>query len=260
MTSQRRRTAGIRIIDRNTQVHVDPGPGALVFSNCAGLSPSNLNGLIVTHCHPDHYGDAEVFIEAMTHGTTRKYGTLAATRSVLWGSEGVGPSISSYHRSLVGEIVELRPGKEFTINDLRLKATEAMHSDPSTVGLIMETQEFGAVGYTSDTGYFEGLGSIYNGSRLLVLCVMWPRAQRLKKHLSTDEAEKVLLEARPGCAVITHFGMRMLNAGPDDEAFYLEEVTGIPVISAVDGLRATIGEQIIFQGPQKNGVSRIVEA
>ncbi|MCJ7731677.1 MBL fold metallo-hydrolase, partial [Candidatus Bathyarchaeota archaeon] len=83
MTSQMRRTAGIRLSEGKTQVHIDPGPGALVFSNWAGLSPEKLDGLIVTHCHPDHYTDAEVFIEAMTRGTMAKRGVLAASKSVL---------------------------------------------------------------------------------------------------------------------------------------------------------------------------------
>jgi phosphoribosyl 1,2-cyclic phosphodiesterase len=260
MTTQKRRTAGIRLVHGETQVHVDPGPGALVFSNWAGLGPQSLDGLIVTHCHPDHYGDAEVFIEAMTHGTTSKRGLLAATTSVLWGSDGVGPSVSAYHRGLVGEVVEMRPGVEFSINDLGFKATESRHSDPATVGLLMKTPGQGSVGYTSDTAYFPELGAIYRGVRLLILCTMWPRAQHLEMHLSTDEAEKILLDSRPGCAVITHFGMRMLNAGPEEEAAYLEEATGVPVVAAVDGLRATLTDGVVFQGPRKSDKPRAVEA
>ena len=260
MTTQKRRTAGIRLVKGETQVHVDPGPGALVFSNWAGLGPQKLDAVVVTHCHPDHYGDAEVFIEAMTHGTTSKRGLLAATCSVLWGSDGVGPGVSAYHRGLVGEVVEMRSGTEFSVNDLRFTATEAKHSDPATVGLLMRTPGQGIVGYTSDTGYFEELGSIYRGTRLLVLCVMWPRAQHLEKHLSTDEAEKILLDARPGCAVITHFGVRMLNAGPEKEAAHLQEATGVPVVAAVDGLKAVLGDQIVFQGPRKSDKPTTVDA
>jgi phosphoribosyl 1,2-cyclic phosphodiesterase len=260
MTTQRRRTAGIRIVHGGTQVHVDPGPGALVFSSWAGLGPQSLDGLIVTHCHPDHYGDAEVFIEAMTHGTTKKRGTLAATRSVLRGSDGIGPSISAYHKGLVAEVVELEPRTAFVVNELSFTATEARHSDPASVGLLMEAPGVGAVGYTGDTGYFPELGTIYRGTRLLILCVMWPRAQRLEKHLSTDEAESILQDAGPGCAVITHFGMRMLNSDPEKEAAHLEEATGVPVVAAVDGLKATMADDIVFQGPRKSDKPRAVEA
>ena len=81
MCTQRRRTAGIRLVLGKTQVHLDPGPGALVHSIYADLTPMRLDGVVVTHCHPDHYTDAEVLVEAMTGGTTRRGGVLAASRS-----------------------------------------------------------------------------------------------------------------------------------------------------------------------------------
>jgi phosphoribosyl 1,2-cyclic phosphodiesterase len=250
MTSQRRRTAGIRVTEGDTQVHIDPGPGALVFSNWAGLSPSKLDGLIVTHCHPDHYTDAEVFIEAMTRGTTAKRGILAATKSVLRGAEGIGPCISGYHQGIVRDLLELYEGVSFNVGDLSFTATEALHSDPFTVGLRVETGN-GCIGYTSDTGYFQGLSESYGDLRLLILCTMWPRENHLNIHLNTEDALKVITEAEPKACILTHFGMRMLNAGPEKEAAYLAEETGIPVYAAVDGLHVSLDEVITLKGPRK---------
>ncbi|MCW4012331.1 MAG: MBL fold metallo-hydrolase [Candidatus Bathyarchaeota archaeon] len=251
MTSQRRRTAGIRLTEGNTQVHIDPGPGALVFGNWAGLSPDKLDGLIVTHCHPDHYTDAEVFIEAMTKGTRAKRGVLAAAKSVLRGAEGIGPSISGYHQALVRDLVELYEGTSFKVGELGFTATEAQHSDPYTVGLRITTGN-GNIGYTSDTGYFKGVSESYNDLKLLILCTMWPRNNPLNIHLNTDEALRIIKEAQPKACILTHFGMRMLNAGPEKEATYLAEQTGVPVYAAVDGLEATISEEITLKGPRKS--------
>ena len=251
MTSQLRRTAGIRLIDDNTQVHIDPGPGALVFSNWANLRPDKLDGLIVTHCHPDHYTDAEVFIEAMTKGTTAKRGVLASTKSVLRGADGIGPSISGYHQGLVRDLVELYEGTRFNIGELDFTATDAKHSDPYSVGFRCKTSN-GNIGYTSDTGYFEGVSESYNDLKLLILCTMWPRDNPIKIHLNIDDALKIIEEARPEACILTHFGMRMLNAGPEKEATYLSEQTGIPVAAAVDGLQAAISEEITLKGPRKS--------
>ena len=250
MTSQRRRTAGIRLAEGDTQAHIDPGPGALVFSNWAGLSPSKLDSLIVTHCHPDHYTDAEVFIEAMTRGTTAKRGILAATKSVLRGADGIGPCISRYHQGLVRDLLELYEGVSFNVGELSFTATEALHSDPFSVGLRVETGN-GSIGYTSDTGYFQGLSESYTDLRLLILCTMWPRGSHLNIHLNTEEALKIITEAEPKVCILTHFGMRMLNAGPEKEAEYLSEETGIPVYAAVDGLHVTLDEIITLKGPRK---------
>ncbi|MBN2334681.1 MBL fold metallo-hydrolase [Candidatus Bathyarchaeota archaeon] len=260
MTTQRRRTAGIRLIHGAANIHIDPGPGALVFSNWAGLSPQLLGGLIVTHCHPDHYSDAEVFIEAMTHGTRSKRGVLAAPRSVTAGADGVGPSVSDYHKGLVEEVIDLHPGAEFSVNGLRFTALEARHSDPSTVGIRFDAPGIGSVGYTSDTGYFPGLPEQYRDLRLLILCVMWPRDNSIKMHMCIDDALKLLTEAKPRAAVMTHFGMRMLNADPAAEAEYLQRETGIPVVPAVDGMKATLTDSINFQGPRKRDKPLIIDA
>jgi phosphoribosyl 1,2-cyclic phosphodiesterase len=104
MITQKRRTAGIRLVHDETHIHVDPGPGALVYSNWARLNPQKLDGIVVTHCHPDHYTDAEVLIEAMSRGTRTKRGVLAAPRSVLTGNADCDRGVSSYHSNLPANV------------------------------------------------------------------------------------------------------------------------------------------------------------
>ncbi len=259
MTSQRRRTAGIRLAHGDTQVHIDPGPGALVFSNWAQLSPRKLDAIVVTHCHPDHYTDAEVFVEAMTNGTQTKRGLLAGTISVLDGAEGIGPSISNYHKGLVRNLIRMERGTRFNVNDITFTATEARHSDPHSVGLRIDTPE-GVIGYTSDTGYFPGVSEQYANSRLLVLCTVWPRANPIKIHLNTDDALKLIQEAQPKSCVLTHFGSRMLNGDPEAEAAYLEKETGIPVVAARDGMKAHISDKITLFSPRKSDPPKTIDA
>jgi len=98
--TQKRRTAGIRVLSENLNLHLDPGPGALVHSIEEGLDPQKVNAILVSHCHPDHYTDAEVLIEAMTRGMTHKQGVLAAAKSVLKGNSICESSISKYHQQM----------------------------------------------------------------------------------------------------------------------------------------------------------------
>ena len=260
MITQRRRTAGLRLVHDGAQVHVDPGPGAVVFSNWARLSPQGLDAVVVTHCHPDHYTDAEVLVEAMTHGTRDKRGVLAAPGSVLHGNDECGQSISSYHQDLVETIELLTPGHAFKVDHLGFEAVAAKHSDSETVGIKLKVPDVGSIGYTSDTAYLPELGNVYEGLRLLILCTMWPRGNPLRYHLCTDDALKIMEGARPGCVVLTHFGMRMLNADPVAEAEYLEESTGIPTIAASDGMRVILGESVEVRGPRKRDKPRVIEA
>jgi len=261
MVTQRRRTAGIRILygDR-LNLHLDPGPGALIFSNWARLSPQRLDAVLVSHSHPDHYCDAEVLIEAMSRGTTQRRGLLVAPRSVLRGNDVCGPAISGYHQGLVERVVEVSPGEEVELGELSIAATGAQHSDPDTVGFRIGTPDLGDLAYTSDTALFEGIEEYYRGVRILILCTMRPRGAPLPLHLSVEDAVRLVEEVRPGCVFITHFGMRMLNAGPEEEARWMEEETGIPTVAATDGMQVLIGEQVEVRGRGKKAEPRSIEA
>jgi phosphoribosyl 1,2-cyclic phosphodiesterase len=245
--TQKRRTAGIRMISEGLNLHLDPGPGALVHSVNEGLDPQKLNAVFVSHCHPDHYTDAEVLIEAMTRGTTRKRGVLAAAKSVLTGNNLCEPSISKYHQQMPEQKIEAVPNMKFQVADIRVSVAQARHTDPDTVGLRFETADFGDFAYTSDTEYFAGIGEYYEGVRLLILCVMRPAGKPWKGHMTTDDAIKIVEETRPEHAVLTHFGMQMIFKGPASEAKLIEEKTGISTIAAVDGMQVIFGEEILIQ-------------
>jgi phosphoribosyl 1,2-cyclic phosphodiesterase len=215
------------------------------------MSPQKLEALIVSHCHPDHYGDAETFIEAMTSGTTKNHGIFAASESVLYGYQEIGPCISKYHLNLPKKVITLKPSKKFTVGSINFIAQEARHSDPAAVGLRFEVQEIGTVGYTGDTAYFPELSTHYKDCRLLIMCVIWPRNNPIKQHLNTDDALQLLKSARPKTAIITHFGMRILRANPQKEADYLQTESNTPVIAAQDGMKIILDDIITIKGPRK---------
>jgi len=245
--TQKRRTAGIRILGENLNLHLDPGPGALVYSISEGLDPQKLNAVFVSHSHPDHYTDAEVLIEAMTRGMTKKRGVLAAAKSVLKGNDVCEPSISKYHQQMVEQIFEAVPNMRFQVADVAVSVAEARHTDPDAVGFRFETKEYGDFAYTSDTEYFEGIGKHYEGVRLLMLCIMRPAGKPWKGHMTTEDAIKIVEETHPEQAVLTHLGMQMIFHGPAREAKLIEEKTGTPTVAATDGMRIVFGEKIEVQ-------------
>ncbi|MEM0313709.1 MAG: MBL fold metallo-hydrolase [Candidatus Bathyarchaeia archaeon] len=245
--TQRRRTAGIRILGDGLNLHLDPGPGALVYSVSEGLDPQKLDAILVSHSHPDHYTDAEVLIEAMTRGMTKKRGMLVASKSVLRGNSVCESSVSKYHQQMPEKVVEAIPKIKFQVANMVVSVTEARHTDPDTVGFRFETREFGDFAYTSDTEYFEGIGKYYEGVRLLMLCVMRPAGKPWKGHMTTEDAVKIIEETMPDQAVLTHLGMQMIFQGPAKEAKLIEEKTGVATTAALDGMRISFGETIKIQ-------------
>jgi len=65
--------------------------------------------------------------------------------------------------------------------------------------------------------------------------------------MTTDDAVKIIEEAKPEMAVLTHFGMQMIFKGPASEAKLIQQKTGVQTLAAQDGMYILIGEQIIVQ-------------
>jgi phosphoribosyl 1,2-cyclic phosphodiesterase len=229
-----------------------------VHSINEGLDPQKINAIFVSHCHPDHYTDAEVLIEAMTRGMTRKRGMLVAARSVLSGSNTCEASISKYHQEMPEQKIEAVAKMKFQVGNVNVSVTEAKHTDPDSIGFRFETQEFGDFAYTSDTEYFEDISKYYEGARLLMLCVMRPAGKPWKGHMTTDDAIKIVEATHPERAVLTHHGLQMIFKGPASEAKLIEEKTGVPTVAAVDGMLINFGETINVQASRKTqqGINR----
>jgi len=253
--TQRRHTGGIRILADKLNAHLDPGPGALIYSLNAGLNPQKISALLISHSHPDHYTDAEVLIEAMTHGTTKKRGVLVAPHGVLFGNAEVEASVSKYHQGMPSRVFEAKSGDFFNVDNVKIVVTEARHSDPDTVGYRFETDDFGDFAYTSDTEYFEGVGKHYQNLRLLMLCVLRPFGNPWRGHMTTEDAIKIIKEAKPEMAMLTHFGMQMIFKGPDSEAKLVEEKTDVKTVAAKDEMRIRIAEEIVIEAARKKQFS-----
>ena len=65
---------------------------------------------------------------------------------VLIPGDGIGPAISAYHQGAMEEVHMLSPGDSVELGHVKVLATPAAHSDPSTVGFRLGTTN-GEVGY-----------------------------------------------------------------------------------------------------------------
>jgi phosphoribosyl 1,2-cyclic phosphodiesterase len=250
--TQKRRTGGIRILSKSLNLHVDPGPGALIYSLESGLNPQKIKAVLVSHRHPDHYTNAEILVEAMTRGTLKKRGIVAAPPNILVGNKENGPAISMYHQQMVQKVIVVKPGVNFRVGDIKVVTTEARHTDPEAVGFRFEIPDVGAIGYTADTEYFEGIEEEYRGVRILIISVMRPLGSPWTGHMTPKDAAKIVDDIKPEMVVATHFGMKMLFSGPSYEVKLIEEKTGVPTIAAFDGMKLRVGEQITVGKTSRN--------
>ena len=249
LVRQLRLTGGFRI-NGPLAVHVDPGPGALFASMRFGQDASKLDLIVVTHNHIDHVNDAGLLVEAFSR-YGEKHGFFIGSRSVIEGDENGDRGISRYHLGSLEKYWVAEAGKkieaEMRGEKISLLPTRVKHEDGTGFGFVLEMG--GArVGYTSDTEYFEGIGRQYAGCDVLVANSLKPKEDGIPGHLDTDATIKLVSEAGPKLAIMTHLGTSMLKAGPEREAARVERESGVRTVAASDGMEVGVERQEITKG------------
>lgn len=250
VTKQLRASGGIWLKWEGLGVLIDPGPGTLV--KCAKsrpkLDPTKLEAIVLTHRHLDHSADINVMIEAMTEGGFKKKGLVFVPQDAL----EQDPVILKYVRRFVKEIEILKEGREYRIGNLSFNTPIRHIHGTETYGLNFFSEARSTSGKRSkkkeiilsivtDTKYFEGLERNYPG-RVLVLNVVRYEPREGLDHLCVADAERIIENLKPQSAILTHFGMTMLRAGPYQVAAKLGEKLGMRVIAARDGMEFNLEE------------------
>lgn len=241
--SQKRMTGGFRIDDIDGKnIHVDPGPGALVRSHQYGLNPRKINLLLVSHSHTDHYNDAEVLIEAMTQGMTKKTGHIVGSESVINGSGDLGPCISRYHQSKPNVSV-LKAGDTVKEGNITIRGTKTHHGDPTCVGFNIKYKNL-CISYTSDTEYFPELAEEHKDADILIGNVIKEGERKIKGHLRTIDFKNLIEEVQPKVAIMTHLGVNLIMNNPFQNTRVITQETGIRTIAATDGLTMNLDQYL----------------
>jgi len=253
--TQERSTGGIYLED-GYRVHIDPGPGALHALKRNRIDPIQTNGIIISHCHPDHYSNAEILMEGINTGRREKRGFLIAARSVTEGRDKVGPAISRYHQEKMETVLAVAPGEEFEIGKLKGRATPTYHTDPDSVGFRFETRD-GPISYISDTELRDEVIEPHIGARVLIIASTRPLKARIPFHLSTEDAAVIAEKVKPEVVFMTHLGKKFLKEGPRKQSRWVEESTGIKTVAAEDDMRVLIRGSIEVISRRRNRRFRI---
>ncbi len=235
LISQLRRTGGF-VVRGSSQIHIDPGPGALIACRDFSIDPEKTDAVVVTHNHIDHLNDAALMLEAINCYPDRKRGTLVASRSILAGDEYGERSISSYFINKLRRSHIAHAGKRIKIGNAALVPTPVRHEDKTGFGFVLEMDGC-RIGYTSDTEYFPALARHFARCDILVANNLKAIDDGVPGHLYGASTAKLLSECSPKLCVLTHLGRSLIKAGPAAEAKKIEKASGVRTIAAADGMR-----------------------
>ncbi len=235
VSRQLRASGGLWLSLGGEKILIDPGPGSLVrcFSSRPKLDPRTLNGVILTHRHIDHSNDVNVIIEAMTEGGKNRKGFLFAPRDAFAPPDAV---VQSYICSFLEQIEYLEEGKRLHRSFFTLEIPVRHQHPVETYGLRF-LWPYGSLSLIADTAFFPDLIEHYSGSDILILNVVifQDHVNHNIYHLNLSQAEEIIKGISPKVAILTHFGMTMLQQKPHLLAQNLQGRLGIEVIAAADG-------------------------
>jgi phosphoribosyl 1,2-cyclic phosphodiesterase len=241
---QLRASGGMWMRFGETQIHVDPGPGALVraLSHVPPCNPRELEAIVLSHKHLDHSGDVNVLIEAMTSGGFRRHGAVLAPADAFDDE----PVVLPYARAFVERIERLEASSgPYRVGEVELYTSIRHRHAVQTHGLIFVHGDV-RVAYLPCGRYFDGLAADYarHAPDVLVLNVLRYRDEMNVDHFTWRDARRVVAEVRPKVAVFQHFGTKMLEADPPRLAAELEDELGLRAIAVYDGLTLDVETEI----------------
>lgn len=272
--SQVPHTAGFILVADGLRLYVDPGPGAVVRAEQAGIDLGTIDGVYVSHGHLDHYAGAEAVIEGMCWGMFSRRGYLLAPGQVLERDR----LLSKYHQGLQPTKMGYKGGPTViplqSFNPVTIKGATIMpvpvHHAEENYGFILNTGSI-TIGYTSDTNYIKSYASpdgikempvrgpimdmidivdyrrdikeCFSQVDVLIANVTGHNVYA-HRHITTLGLPHLLKDGKVKLCFLTHFNHCCLR--PEDlrpkMAAYVEGLSGVRTIYAVDGAVHDIGK------------------
>lgn len=210
-------------------VLLDCGPSALPALKAAGMNPSDLRVILISHCHGDHFGGLPYFFIDYQFVSERREPLL------IVGPTGIRsrcedlvlatyPDILKGHRwRFQVEYRELEPGDSLLEGDLHVRAFRMEHGSVPARGYRVGWKG-AVVGYTGDTKWTDQIAELSKGCDLL-LCECFFFDQDHHSHVRYAD----LLEHRHE---LTAKRMVLFHPGPE----MLARLAEVEIQVATDGM------------------------
>jgi ribonuclease BN (tRNA processing enzyme) len=199
------------------------GPSGGVLLDCGTTTASGLNELkierdeidtiVVSHFHGDHFGGLPLLLLAALYEDQRKHalriagppGIESRVRNL---ARAMGHPIEARDWSFPIHFEDLPEGRELELGPARVHSFETNHSPDSVPhGLILDTGSE-RIAYSGDTGWFDELPGIVAGSDLFISeCTN--HVQSFEYHLSHEILSERKSQFDCGRIILTHLGSQM---------------------------------------------------
>ena len=235
-----RGSPGIAVSVDDWLLFLDCGAGSLHRGARFGVPVDRVDGVLLSHLHPDHTGDLVPLLFALRNPETVRCKDLT-----LAGPEGIRPFLHALKRGY-GEWIQPR-GYGLAIRSLagpetlflgpcRIRTFPVPHGPPA-MAYEITAQDGRRLVYSGDTEYSASLAAFARGADLLILECSFPEGQERPGHLTPSAAGRMAHEAGCRKLLLTHFYPAC--RGEDLLTPCRDRYKG-PVLLGEDGMRTSV--------------------
>ena len=247
-----RRSSAYLVEAGDTRILMDCGSGAVGSMCDAGVTVAEVDGVLLSHLHPDHTADLVPLLFALKNPVCpRRSAPLK-----IWGPEGTAALLDAL-RGVYGswieppdcevQVEELTAEEPFQLGELEITSFSVVHSGASFAFRLQRDDV--VVTYSGDTGPCPGLEAAAKGADILVAECSLRAQDSVEGHMNAAQVGQVAAAAEVGQVILTHLYPSVIEGEP--AKLCREEFKGL-VWLAEDGMVVRLDEEggIGFRVPE----------
>jgi ribonuclease BN (tRNA processing enzyme) len=208
-----RRQSAIVLRLESGAVLLDCGTTTSTGLSDLGIERDEIDSVVISHFHGDHYGGIPTILLAALYEDARKHplrivgppGTESRVREL---AHAMGYGIEDREWTFPIHFQEFHVGAEIEVGPVRVEAFEALHQEHTRPHGVILRNGSDSVAYSGDTGWFPELPRRVGESKLFI-CECTYHDFAFDFHLNHQQLVEHEHEFRCGKIVLTHFGSEM---------------------------------------------------
>ena len=193
----------------NDHILVDCGWNAAINMSRFGHTPLDLDWVLITHCHQDHYlGLAGVIFYIGLRGQGQGLTVAGPAEDIEHVVEQAQAYVGDIKVIPHVEVVPLGPQEEYQVGEFVVKTARTRHAVPGLAYRFRDEQTGAEIGISGDTAYLPALAEHFRGVDLLVyeaaLGLEDPSDEPTITHSSVRQSASIARDAQAGRLYLVH--------------------------------------------------------
>jgi ribonuclease BN (tRNA processing enzyme) len=208
-----RRQSATLVRGPNGSLLLDCGGTTLSGLNALGIARGEIDTIVLSHFHADHFGGVPSMLIAMLYEDRRDEllriaGPPEVEERVRAACAALGHPLEDRLWRFKTEFTVLEPGRPTPLGPVSVLGFQTHHNPEANPQGYVVSAGHKRVAYSGDTGWFEQLPELVRGADLFV-CECTQVSRLYEYHLSLEELVERQNEFDVGELVLTHLGSEM---------------------------------------------------